>query len=133
MSRFTPNVGISYQWNSASALNNNQNLPSMLGYVGGVDVRAAKWISVSGEFLGQYVINGPQLEPITVPVSGTNVELSSVQQFISSYAMNNASVGFKMKPWKNLYVAGSVMFKLDDAGLRANYVPMLAVAYRFGR
>jgi len=133
MNRFTPNAGISYQWNSASALNNNQNLPSMIGYVGGVDIRAAKWLSISGEFLGQYVINGPQLEPITVPVTGTNVELSSVQQVISSYAMNNASVGFKMKPWKSLYVAGSVMFKLDDAGLRANYVPMLAIAYRFGK
>lgn len=133
MGRFTPNFGVSYQWNSASALNNNQNLPSTVGYSGGVEIRAAKRFSVSGEFLGQYVINGPQLQPVSVPVGGTNLNLSSVQQYVGSYAMDNVSVGFKANPWRGLYLAGSVMFKLDDAGLRANYVPMFAIAYRFGR
>jgi hypothetical protein len=133
--RITPNVSVAYQWNGVSALNvdptngSQLNLPSSFMYGGGVDIQASKRFSLAAELLGQAVINGPRLRSTTVSAAGT--QLNSVSQNMSTYVMNNASFGFKLNPFKGLLISGSTLVKIDDAGLRANYVPMGAVAYRF--
>lgn len=133
--RVTPNISIAYQWNGNSALNvdpatgGTLNLPGSFMYSGGVDIQVAKRLSVAGEYLGQAVINGPRLSEGTV-TAGTNI-LGTVSQSTSSYAMNNASFGFKLNPFKGLLLSGSALVKLDDAGLRSNVVPLIGVAYRF--
>ncbi|MGB9103897.1 MAG: transporter [Terriglobales bacterium] len=127
--RITPNASLAYQWNGSSSLINNDNLPSSLSYSGGVDVRVVKRLSLSGEFLGQYVINGPRLASSTVTIPGSTLPTAS--QFIGSYAMDNVSVGFKTNPFGGLFISASAMFKLDDAGLRGKVVPLFGVAYRF--
>lgn len=128
-SRITPNFMLAYQWNSASPLNNDQDLPGSLAYSGGADIKIVKRLSVSGEFIGQYVINGPRLAKEQIAITGYT--LNSTKQFSSSYSMNNASVGFKANPFRGLFVSASVLLKLDDAGLRAKAVPLVGFAYRF--
>jgi hypothetical protein len=49
----------------------------------------------------------------------------------SSYAIDNAGGGVKIKMWRNLLITASVLFQLDDAGLRAKTVPLAGVSYRF--
>lgn len=133
--KVTPNVSLAYQWNGVSDLNvdpataKSLNLPSSFMYSGGVDIQLIKRLSVSGEFLGQAVINGPRLSPTTLQVAGTS--LQSVNRDSSTYAMNNAAFGFKVNPFKGLLISASAMVKLDNTGLRANVVPLVGVAYRF--
>jgi hypothetical protein len=128
--RLTPNVNIGYQWNGGSVLNFGDNLPSSFLYSGGADFRVSKRLTLTGEFLGQYVINAPRLRltNVTIPAVGSR---STVQSFTGSYAMHNGAVGFKANPFGGLILSASAMFKLDDAGLRSKIVPLFGVAYRF--
>ncbi len=138
--RLTPNFNFGYQWNSKSALytdntsGNNMSLPSSLTYAAGLDFRVVKRFTLTGEFLGQCVINGPRLAMGTITIPGApqnpypTVTTSSAGQ---SYAMNNLGAGFKANPFKGLLINATVMFKLDDPGLRANIVPLAGVSYRF--
>src|SRR5207302_4146451 len=105
-------------------------------YTGGLDVKLAKRLTMVGEFLGQYVINGPRIIQTSVPVgNGTFPSVSTTdkngKQLVSSYAVDNAAVGFKVNPFGGLLISASAMFKLDDAGLRAKVVPLVGVSYRF--
>ena len=133
--RVTPNFSLAYQWNGVSALNvdpktgSQLNLPSSFMYSGGVDLQVVKRLSLAGEFLGQAVINGPRLQATTVNAGTT--PLNTVSQTMGSYAMNNASLGFKLNPFGGLLVSGSALIKLDNTGLRAHVVPMVGVSYRF--
>ena len=140
--RFTPNVNIGYQWNSASSLytdknGNHLNLPSSFLYSGGADFKVVPRFTLVGEFVGQYVINGPRLIQSTVNVPGQGtfptilVTDSSGNQITSSYAIDNAGFGVKVNPWKGLLFTASALFKLDDAGLRAKWIPLVGVSYRF--
>jgi hypothetical protein len=143
--RFTPNMNVGYQWNSTSSLyfdpatGNHLNLPGSFFYTGGVDLKIVPRFTVVGEFLGQYVINGPRLTTSSVNVactSSANTQcpgaVTSLQSApTSSYAMDNAGFGFKLNPFGGLLVSASAYFKLDDNGLRAKWVPLVGVSYRF--
>lgn len=134
--RITPNVNIGYQWNSSSPLfvNNNgaqQQLPSSFLYSGGADFRVVKRLTLTGEFLGQAVINGPRLAAATATIPGQPNTFASVSQLSSSYAIDNLAFGFKYNPFKNLQITGDILTKLDDAGLRSKIVPLVGVLYRF--
>jgi len=140
--RFTPNFNFGYQWNSKSSLyfdpitGDHLNLPASLYYTGGLDVKLAKRLTMVGEFLGQYVINGPRIVQTKVPVGSTtfpsvSTTNSNGKQLTSSYSVDNAGVGFKINPFGGLLVSLGAQFKLDDAGLRAKWVPLVGVSYRF--
>jgi hypothetical protein len=132
--RITPNVNLGYLWNSTSILNldintgAHQSLPSSFLYSGGVDFLVHKHLTLDGEFLGQYVINGPRIA--LGPVQGASAG-SFVTAQTGSYAMNNAGVGFKLNPYKGLLISANALFKLDDAGLRAKVVPLAGISYTF--
>ena len=129
--RVTPNVNIAYQWNGSSILNFNQNLPAAFLYSGGADFRVDKRLTLTAEFLGQYVINAPRVAPqtVTIPVLGPR---PSVTTFNESYASDNVAFGFKLNPFKNLILSASALAKLDQNGLRQRtVVPLFGAAYRF--
>jgi hypothetical protein len=65
--RVTPHVNFGYQWNSFSDLYPNPNgtgnlrLPDSLQYSSGVDVGVTKRLTVVGDWIGQFVIDGPRV------------------------------------------------------------------------
>lgn len=133
--RFTPNINIGYQWNGASSLFVNSagsklNLPSAFLYSGGVDYAVVRRLTVTAEFIGQAVIDGPRLVSTTATFKNQNFP-GVVKTLSETYAMDNAGVGFKLKMFKGLLLSGSALFKLDDAGLRSNVVPLVGLSYRF--
>jgi hypothetical protein len=142
--RFTPNVNLAYQWNSTSSLYTDAatgahlNLPSAFVYTGGVDWRVTRRFTLVGEFLGQYVINGPRISTTNVAIGSTGTSFSSItvqgangKTLTSNYAMDNAGGGFKINPFGGLTISASALFKLDDNGLRAKWIPLVGVSYRF--
>jgi hypothetical protein len=141
--RFTPNANFGYQWNSTSSLYTDQatgahlNLPASILYSGGVDFKATKRLTLVGEFLGQYLINGPRLQTSTVKVPGQGtfptivVRDANGKQITSNYAIDNAGGGIKINLFGGLIVDASALFKLDDSGLRAKWVPLVGISYRF--
>ena len=137
-SRVTPNVNLGYQWNSKSALFINPstgaqlNLPSSFLYSGGADFRIIDRLTLTAEFLGQAVINGPRLASASKSIPGQSASFASVTTLSSTYAMDNIGVGFKTSPFKGFLVTGNVLFKLDEGGLRSKIVPLVGISYRFG-
>jgi hypothetical protein len=135
--KITPNVNLGYQWNGKSVLNNDtngvaQSLPSAFLYSGGADFAVSRKLTLVGEFLGQYVIDGPRLAPDVnnLGVAG-GPEYASVKTFRGSYAMNNAGVGMKFSPIRRLSINAHVLFQLDDTGLRSRIVPLAGISYMF--
>lgn len=136
--RITPNFNLGYQWNGSSALfmspttNRSQPLPSALLYSGGMDFKVMKNLTLVGEFIGQYVLDGPRLigTSKTIPSLGT---AQSVDPGSSSYAMDNIGLGLKANPFKGLVITGDVIVPLDNGGLRSRILPLLGLSYRFPR
>lgn len=129
--KITPNINLGYQWNGTSSLFVNSrsgaqlNLPSSFLYSGGIDYSVMRRLTLSAEFLGQAVINGPRL--------GRDPANQSITTLSSSYAMDNIGVGFKVKAYKGLLITGDALVKLDDGGLRSKVVPLVGISYKFKR
>jgi len=134
--RITPNVNLGYQWNSSSILFVNpgngaqQNLPSSFLYSGGVDFRAARRLTFTGEFLGQAVINGPRLITTNQALPQGLGSAPSITNSSGTYAMDNVGVGFKYNPFKGLLITANTLFALDEGGLRSKVVPLVGISYR---
>jgi hypothetical protein len=107
-----------------------QNLPSSFLYSGGVDYRALSRLTLTTEFVGQAVINGPRLAPFTqaLPTGGS---APSVTNTNGTYTMNNIGVGFKLNPYKGWLITADTLFALDEGGLRSKVVPLVGISYRF--
>jgi hypothetical protein len=135
--RITPNINIGYQWNGSSILlpNRNgapQNLPSSFLYSGGADFKVIKRLTLTAEFLGQVVINGPRLASSTTSIPG-QANFASITTQPSSYGIDNLGLGLKVNAFKGLQVTGDILTKLDDGGLRSKVIPLVGVLYRFSK
>ena len=105
--RVTPNVNIGYQWNgnsilAATASSATAALPSSLLYSAGIDTRLNKKVTLVGEFLGQYVINGPRLVRTTATVGSNSI--ATVSPLYANYSMDNAGVGVRLNPYRGLLI-----------------------------
>ena len=45
--------------------------------------------------------------------------------------ISNASLGLKLRAFRNLVLTGNVLLKLDNGGLRAKAVPLVGASYSF--
>lgn len=132
--RLTPNINLAYQWNGSSVLSLNpntgaeQNLPSSFLYSGGVDFRAFPKLTLTAEFIGQAVINGPRLALTTAPTPAGS--FPSLINQSASYAMDNLGAGFKYSPFRGLLISANALVALDEGGLRSKVVPLVGISYR---
>jgi hypothetical protein len=158
--RFHPHANFGYQWNGQSVLNLSTNtgsslrLPDSLTYAAGVDYSILRRLTVVGDFVGRHFFDAPTVTraqlatSANVPTLGgpcTNGELGNPSgcnllngtvQTISvkehdSFDEDAFAVGIKVNPFGNLLVSANVLIELNDAGLRANYVPLVGVSYKF--
>jgi hypothetical protein len=146
--RLTPNVNIGYLYNGSSSLytdpatGNQLNLPQSISYSGGSDFRVFKRLTLVGEFIGTYVINGPRIEQTTVGVptqvgSATKTSFKSInvtqngKLITQNYFEDNISPGIKFSPFRNVSISANALLKLDDGGLRSKVVPLAGISYSF--
>lgn len=153
-SRISPHVVVGYETNGSSVLagdistGSKERLPSQLTYSGGADVWLTRWFTAAFDLIGQQVFEARRVSINTdfqdlgpcVPPSGPNYcngtpgppnRYSNLSQLTGSYNITNASVGAKIRPFARLLVTGNVLIKLNDGGLRARFVPLVAVSYTF--
>jgi hypothetical protein len=157
--RFTPHANLGYQWNSFSVLRLSQDgaslrLPDTLDYSVGLDLGLVpRKLSVVADLVGQHYFNAPRVvgaQPvspsgtncttgvcvpdtslITGPLQGTT--LKSVAVTNADYNVENLSVGAKFSPKNGLIFSANALLKLNDAGLRSKFVPLVGISYRFGK
>ena len=142
--RYTPHANIGYQWNSQSVLypsaSGNLRLPDNVDYSVGIDVGIVKRLTVVSDFIGRYFFDAPRVTRST-PANSQNVTglpnghplfgTPTVGVANSSFNQDSLGVGIKVNPVGRLLISANVLIKLNDSGLRANYVPLVGISYKF--
>ncbi len=134
--RFSPHVNVGYQFNGDSILAGDpvtgvkSDLPDQFLYVAGVDIGVHPMATVAFDFLGQRVIDSQRVQYGTYSnngYTGPNITFLPGQ----SFNQNNGAVSVKINPVRQLLVDFSVIFRLDDAGLRDDVTPLIGASYSF--
>lgn len=135
--RISPHLNVAYEMNGHSILVANGQgaegrLPNRLIYSGGADLGVTKWLTLAADVLAQDVNNAQRVSVANQSVSYPVVLTApTIQPYTASYNRTDASLGFKVKPGGNLVVSGNVTVKLDQGGLRSNWVPFVGLSYTF--
>ena len=138
--RISPHLNFGYQWNSFSALFPNPNgggnlrLPDSITYAAGADVRVVKKLTFAADLIGTRFFDAPRVRPTTTGIpdaSGQPVQTPDLASYKDSYDANELALGVKINPVGKLVIYGNVLLKLDDPGLRAKYIPLVGVSYKF--
>ena len=56
---------------------------------------------------------------------------NGIQTYGDSFNISSGAVGLKVSPMNKLLVTGNLLFRLNDAGLRAKVVPLIGISYVF--
>jgi outer membrane putative beta-barrel porin/alpha-amylase len=152
-SRISPHALTGYEVSGSSIVGGSlttgakDRLPSQLTYSVGADIWLTKWITGAFDIVGQQVFQAKSASLTTIfdvgqcqddqtqcnpnlptlPPNSYNV----LTQTTRTYNISNASVGVKMKPFSNLLITGNVLIKLNDGGLRSDFVPLVGLSYTF--
>jgi hypothetical protein len=127
--RFSPhlNVGGVINGNSILASANGSTpgqLPKSFDYSVGADYSVARWLSLSGDFLGQTFFHAGT---VAVDQSGLALHASTNQ----TDNTNTVALGFKSVPLKRLLISGNVLINVDNNSLHYKPSPMVGVSYTF--
>ena len=135
--RVAPHINAGYSWNGKSVLAGNvltgekKSLPNEIVFAGGLDWGASERLTVALDVLGRRVIDSPQLQTRTFAGLDGHTTLPDIRFETSSFNVINGSFGVKFNPTGKLLVDLNVLFKLNDAGLRAKVTPFFGVEYSF--
>jgi hypothetical protein len=138
--RISPHLNFGYQWNSFSSLFPNPNgggnlrLPDSITYAAGADVRVIRKLTFAADLMGTRFFDAPRVRPTTTGIpdaSGQLVQTPDLTSYRDSYDANELALGVKINPVGKLLIYGNVLLKLDDPGLRAKYIPLVGISYKF--
>ena len=138
LGKISPHAKLGFQWNTATELNNptgksggNKTLPGGMQYDLGADWAMSRRVTLAADILGSQFLNTPQLLEGTVTVSGVSTPLPASGSGITSYTINNASVGMKWNPYRNLVLSANGLIQVNNTGLRSRPTPLVGVSYKF--
>ena len=138
MAKVSPHARFGYEWNTKTELNNptgtpggDEALPGGMQYDFGADWAVSRRVTLAGDLLGSQFLNTPELIEGTVQVSGVSQPLPASSSGITSYTINNASIGMKWNPVKDLVLSVNGLFQLNNTGLRSRPTPLIGISYKF--
>jgi hypothetical protein len=151
--RFSPHVNLGYEWNGKTILagdvvtGTKANLPGEFLYSAGIEAGVYRSLTATFDLLGQAIFNGSRIQLVNTQVPGIcpidptgfqNCKLAlppgqqtTVEGTRGTYAIDNASIGLRYRPFGKFLISGSVLLKLDDGGLRSKAIPMVSAIYTF--
>jgi hypothetical protein len=127
--RFSPHLNLGGIINGNSILASSDGstagqLPKSFVYSVGADYSVARWLSLSGDLLGQTFFHAGA---VAVDQSGTALHASTNQ----TVNTNTVALGFKSLPIKRLLISGNVLIKVDNNSLHYRPSPMVGISYTF--
>jgi hypothetical protein len=119
------------------------SVPDEFGYVVGVDVAAHPLVTISADMIGRTVRNSDRFAIDTRTYQYRTVNsgplLNTTRQALTTTGTGNLNlvigvVGAKVNiPGTPLLLTGSILFPLNDSGLRPNVTPVIGLDYSFKR
>ena len=138
LAKVSPHARFGYEWNTTTELNNpsgepggNKTLPGGMQYDFGADWAMSRKVTLAADLLGSQFLNTPELLEGTVQVSGVSQPLPASGSGITSYTINNASIGVKWNPVRDLVLSVNGLFQLNNTGLRSRPTPLIGISYKF--
>jgi hypothetical protein len=134
---FAPHVNLGYQWNGSSLLAGNPetgeeaDLPDSVSYIFGADVGLNQRFTFAIDFLGRFVIDSPRLVTQQFFALDNESVFPNVTFESSSFNELTGTVGFKANVVEQLLVDFSLLFRLDNNGLRDKTTPLIGIEYSF--
>ena len=134
--RVSPHATFGYQRNGNSVLagdittDTSAHLPDALTYSGGVDVGVSHRLSISGDFLGQSLVNTKKLYAVEF-TDFSGASHANITSATATISQAYVSVGGKLNPFGKLLVVANVLFQVNEAGLHSKPVPLIGVSYTF--
>jgi hypothetical protein len=158
--RLSPHVNLGYQWNGRSILANDIRsgayvgdtsrfyLPQEAFYSVGLEAALTKRFTATIDLVGQTVMNGERVHliqalapglcpstsnsPFDLCVNaGPTVQQETIAAYKATYAIDNASLGVRYRPFGRFLVSANVLLKLDNGGLRSKAIPTISATYTF--
>lgn len=138
LGKISPHAKLGYEWNTTTELNNptgaaggNKTLPGGMNYDFGADWAMSRKVTLAADVLGSQFLNTPELLEGTVTVSGVSTPLPASGSGITSYTINNASVGVKWNPYRNLVLSANGLIQINNTGLHSRPTPLVGISYKF--
>lgn len=136
LGKFSPHLNVGYQWNGESILGGDINsgqkedMPDQFLYAGGFDVGVHKNLTLVVDLIGQKVVDAPRLVMETfTAIDGSTFDQVGFER--GSYYVNDLSVGLKVRAGGSLLLDVNLLVRLDSAGLRADFAPLVGFEYSF--
>ena len=136
---FSPHLNLAYQWNGSSLLagsvffGEKGQLPDQIGYQLGVDLGIKNKATVAVDLLGTRSFSGVRFAQLDYvqPVAGGRTYPNTTSS-IASYNVTDLALGAKVaQVFGRLLLDVGVVFKLDDASVRAKVTPLVGLEYSF--
>jgi hypothetical protein len=132
-----PHVNLSYRWNGSSILAGNPatgesgNFPDNVGYAVGAEVSAHPRLTLAFDMVGRYSTSGERLRREDFLALDGRSTFSNISFAQDSFNSLSGTVGAKAMIADRLLLSGSVLFGLDEHGVRDRVTPMLGLEYSF--
>ena len=136
LGRFSPHLNVGYQWNGESLLagdiatGHKEDMPDQFLYAGGADIGVSKNLTFVADLIGQKVVDAPRLVMETFTAAdGSTFDQIGFER--GSYYVNDLSLGVKVNAGGSLLLDFNLLIRLDSAGLRADFAPLVGFEYSF--
>jgi hypothetical protein len=134
---FAPHLNVAYQWNGDSVLAGNVttgtkgDMPDQVLYVGGLDVGLTEKVTIAFDVLGRYVIDSPRLTSTIFRTLDVGSTFPNIHFETGSFSVVDGAVGLKINLGGKLLADFNALFRLNDAGLRDTFTPLVGIEYSF--
>jgi hypothetical protein len=134
---FAPHLNLAYQWNGDSVLAGNVmtgekgDMPDQVLYAVGLDVGLTEKVTLAVDVLGRYVIDSPRLNSTTFRTIDVGSTFPNIHFDTGSFSVVDGAVGLKINLGGRLLADFNALFKLNDAGLRDTFTPLVGIEYSF--
>jgi hypothetical protein len=136
--KVSPHAGIGYQWNGDSVLAGNVitgekgSFPDQILYNVGADVGVTPRFTLALDLVGRHVMDSPRLLDGTFRAQDGRSEFPDISfEQGSTFDLLDGAVGAKLNVGGQLLIDANVVFRLNDAGLRDRFTPLLGIEYTF--
>lgn len=157
--RFSPHLNAGFEVNGSSRIagdistGSKERLPSQFTYAAGTDVWLSKRVTAVFDLVGQQVFQAQRLSrndvtelgactrnpddpfkpmcPTGTGPANTGSSDPNLSQTTGTFNVSNISLGSKFRPFSNLVITANVLIKVNNGGLRSNFVPLAALSYTF--
>jgi hypothetical protein len=134
----SPHASVGFQGNGSSVLAGEvttqpvtkAQLPNIVTYTAGVDGQIVHWLSASGAFIGESLLNAERIKANTFTDFGGNTH-QDITTYTGAVNQESIAVGGKVEPVHKLLISLNVLFRVNHAGLHSKPAPLIGISYLF--